>query len=101
MIRKNSRCNWIEEGDPSSKFLHAYLKARYRLNNILVLRQGDLLIEDIKGIKECVFHHFISIFQESKFSRPRLEVVYFNHLNLEDKAMLGASFIIPDIKDVI
>lgn len=57
--------------------------------------------EDVKGIKFYVFNHFNSRFQESNFSRTRLEGVNFNRLNLEDKVMFEEPFTLFDIKDAI
>lgn len=49
------------------------MKDKLRCNIILTLRHGDTLIEDVIDIKEHVFDHFNSRFQDSKHRRPRLD----------------------------
>lgn len=53
------------------------MKYRFRRNGIMALNFGDILIEDVNGIKTLVFEHFKHKYKESSFRRPRLEEVPF------------------------
>lgn len=80
---------------------HSFMKSRYRHNNIVGLNQGEVIIDDVEGVKQMAFDHFQERFQKKFYSRPLLEGIVFNDLSYDKRASLEALYSMQDIKEVI
>lgn len=83
MLRRKSRHKWIVGGDPNSKFFHKALKSKFMRKNVMGILTSRGWVEHVEEVKEEVFHHFDSRFQESNYRRPSLAGISFEQL-LED-----------------
>ncbi|XXG88295.1 hypothetical protein AAC387_Pa12g0523 [Persea americana] len=63
--RQKSRICWLQEGDKSSKFFHAYAKARGVSNRIDKISSNGDWIEDPVQIQLLAVSHFSTIAQSS------------------------------------
>jgi hypothetical protein len=71
---KKSEVKWISEGDANSRFFYLCLNMRRNSNSIIALRDGQVWVEQVTGIKELVNRHFMKQFNEEMVTRPNLDM---------------------------
>lgn len=62
MIKQESRCRWLMEGEKNSKFFHSFMKSRFCHNNIVGLKQKGIVVDDVAGVKQLDIEHFQDLF---------------------------------------
>ncbi|XP_071705294.1 uncharacterized protein [Rutidosis leptorrhynchoides] len=72
MLKQKARVRWVLEGDENTRYFHSIIKRGYNKNNIRGLTINGVWCEDPNDIKEAVFHHFKSRFEEQPGFRPSL-----------------------------
>lgn len=77
------------------------MKSRFSRNDIIGLKVGEILTQDVKGIKQLALNHFQERFHEPFSTRLNLVGVPFNELSRDDKNALELPFSLQDIKNVI
>lgn len=68
------------------------MKSRFHHNNILGIKSGDILIEDVEAVKMMAFSQFKDRFQKTYSNRPMLDDVSFNEISHEDRIVLEVHF---------
>lgn len=69
---------WLGENDNNFDYFHASVKSRGRRNATITLKVVEWWIEWVSEIMQEVVKHFIDIFKEYSFDRPRLNNVAFD-----------------------
>lgn len=65
ILRQKSREVLLKDRDRNSKFFHTSLTPRCKRNRILEVKEGDMWIQDQRGIKDNFSKHFKELFQSS------------------------------------
>ncbi|GAU22344.1 hypothetical protein TSUD_106720 [Trifolium subterraneum] len=101
LLHQKSRTKWVQEGDSNSRFFHASIKSRRRINQLVMLKKGDDWIQGVANIKNEVKDHFSKHFSEEWNSRPFLQGINFNMLSDEDNGLLLEPFTGEEVKEII
>lgn len=99
--KQKSRCRWLNEGDQNYKFFHSFTKFRLCRNNIVGLKQGGIIVDDVAGVRQLAIEHFQNRFWEKFTNNLLLEEVYFNKLSQATSAGLENSFSMQNINYVM
>ncbi|PNY16161.1 cysteine-rich receptor-like protein kinase, partial [Trifolium pratense] len=101
LIKQKSRVKWVQEGDSNSRFFHASIKGRRRINRLAVLKKGDDWLQGVDEIKSAVKDHFSTFFSEEWSNRHFLNGLNFNSLSEADNVSLLEPFSEEEFKDII
>lgn len=98
---QKSRVRWLQLGDSNSIFFHACVNKRRRENSLHDLYIPGNWVEDPMEVKEEVFNHFKSLFDQNCGSRPRLDGIPFDRISASQLVMLTADFSYEEIKGAV
>lgn len=98
---QNSMIKWLQQGDPNSSFFHACVNKRRRENTLYGLSVQGSWLEDPKLVKEGIFNHYQSLFNQNGGGRPTLNGISFNKISTAQLAMLTTEFSLEEIKAVL
>ncbi|XP_058749036.1 uncharacterized protein LOC131621996 [Vicia villosa] len=99
MLLQKSRLRWPKEEDTNSDFFHKVIKGRRRINHIGPLQSSRGVIDGVEEVKEEVFRHFSSKFEETDEVRPSLDGINFNKIREVDVNFLERPFLREEIKE--
>jgi len=98
---KQSRINWIREGDANTKFFHGIMSNRRRRNSISFFLVNGAVVEGVPNVRNAVFNHCSSHFQTRHAYRPSLDDMNFRMLNCRDRAVLIKPFSLDEVKAAV
>lgn len=70
-------------------------------NGITAMKYGDIIVEDVEGIKYLTTNHFKERFNEPHFRQPKLERVVFKEIFVSESLDLENSVKMMDLKEFI
>ncbi|MCI01142.1 LINE-1 reverse transcriptase like, partial [Trifolium medium] len=98
---QRARSRWLKEGDANTRFFHACVKGRQRMNAIVALKKGEGWIENPSSIKEEIVSYFANHFAEEEWNRPTLDGINFPTLSLDEAGRLDDGFQEEEIRRVV
>ncbi|KAL8508119.1 hypothetical protein ACS0TY_018617 [Phlomoides rotata] len=89
MLFQQSRDKWIKDGEENSKFFHAIINQRRKINNINGIFMGGSWVEGVEATKVAIKDHFQNAFTEESWSvSPKLNNLEFKQIDSEESNML-------------
>lgn len=92
LIMQKINFDWIHNGDLNTKYFHNCLKDRNRRNQLGPILVDEVLMEDVREIKEEVRRYYNHLYAESDCNRPTFPGVQFKVLSSADRDMLEEPF---------
>jgi hypothetical protein len=77
---QQSRLLWLQDGDANSKYFHAVMTGRRRVNSISSLVVNGSTIEGVHPVREAVFNYFSNHFKSIESVRPSVDGMIFRQL---------------------
>jgi hypothetical protein len=98
---QKSKAKWLKEGDTNSKYFHACVKGRKRINSIMALKKEGGWIENPDCIKGEICSYFVKHFSEEEWERPTMDGIDFSYLSAVENQQLERPFEEFEVKDMI
>ena len=98
---QQSRLLWLKEGDANSKYFHAVMIGRRRMNSIASLVVNGSTVEGVHPVREAVFNYFSDHFKAIDSTRPSMDGMVFRHLDYGDGVSLVRPFTIDEVKAAV
>ncbi|XP_024636355.1 uncharacterized protein [Medicago truncatula] len=98
---KQSRVQWLRDGDANSKFFHSVLSRRRRHNALSSILVDDVVVEGVEPIRNAVFTHFAKHFQEVSANRPTVSNLPFRSLSVAEGVSLIKPFSVDEVKAAV
>ena len=98
---QQSRLSWLREGDANSKFFHSILSCRRCRNSLGPNMVNGVVVEGVIPVRQAVFSHFSSHFQETQMLRPTVEDLHFRTLSFTEGGGLIKPFSVEEVKAAI
>ncbi|KAH1262617.1 LINE-1 retrotransposable element ORF2 protein [Glycine max] len=92
MLRQNSRCKWLKQGESNSAYFHKIINSSRRRNTLRGMQINGGWVDKPTVIKEAVLQHFKGRFAEPCLPSPNLDGVSFKALSLIQSEMLVEAF---------
>nr|KYP32205.1 Putative ribonuclease H protein At1g65750 family [Cajanus cajan] len=92
LLAQKARIRWGKYGDQNSKYFHACIRGRQRRNQIVALKMGERMVEEVHEIKQVVWSYFDEHFKARSWLRPRLSLAGFPVVSNEQNARLVGDF---------
>ncbi|XP_024640624.1 uncharacterized protein [Medicago truncatula] len=100
-LMKQSRLNWLRDGDANSKFFHSVLAARRRLNSLSSILVDGVVVEGVQPFRQAVFTHFKNHFLDPRLERPGVGHLQFRKLSYLERGGLTKPFSEDEIKAAV
>lgn len=102
ILKQKSRIRWMKEGDNNTKFFHAIMKARYRRNSIISVKNGDgVVIKVVSKVKGAIQNYFAARLCRTIVPRPYLKNISLEQLLNIKSWSLEDAFTAEEIKNVV
>ena len=98
---KQSRNQWLREGDANSKFFHSAMSSRRRRNAIRYVLVDGVLIEGVESVQNAIFTHFPQHFRAQNMERPSVSNLHFCSLSLAGGGGLIKPFSLDEVKAAV
>ena len=98
---KQSRMQWLREGDANSKKFHGIMSTRKRRNATPFFLVNGVLVEGVDNVRGVVFSHFSNHFQGVSVDRTTVEALNFRKLNHREGVGLIKPFSMEEVKAAV
>ncbi|XP_071740278.1 uncharacterized protein [Rutidosis leptorrhynchoides] len=101
MLKQKARVKWTLDGDENTNFFYSVIKRNNNVCNIRGLMINGIWNDSPTDIKNEVFRHFKSVFEEPNGVRPSMEDLNYPCLSHEDATILEVPFDEKEIRDAV
>ncbi|XP_057423791.1 uncharacterized protein LOC130717555 [Lotus japonicus] len=98
---QKSRINWIREGDQNSRYFHAIVNFRRKVNALPGLWVEDVWVDDPSAVKFQAKEFFACKFKSMERWRPKLNGVPFRSLSVSSSKLLEENFSAAELKEAV
>ncbi|XP_071687710.1 uncharacterized protein [Rutidosis leptorrhynchoides] len=88
MLKKKARIKWVIEGEENTNCFHSITHRKNNKSNITGLTINGVWNDSLKEIKEEIFTHFKSVFEEPNIERPSMEELSYPYESVDNASAL-------------